>query len=161
MLGRWVVAVLVSLCALQLAAHAEEEPPGERYHGHRVGTGYIAFYIGNRTDDWGCLGSVHVHNDDQPAPRGAGRPGQPSGIFSSVWAPTPLWQLNLSSCRTSDSSVSAGEEVVTSAQFLVDSESKLREATAKMMEALNDADESASAGAINQGEQVPREHQHD
>ena len=32
--------------------------------------------------------------------------------------------------------VSAGEEVVTSAQFLVDSESKLREATAKMMDAL-------------------------
>lgn len=32
--------------------------------------------------------------------------------------------------------VVAGEEVVTSAQFLVDSESKLREATAKMMEAL-------------------------
>jgi Cu(I)/Ag(I) efflux system membrane fusion protein len=32
--------------------------------------------------------------------------------------------------------VSAGDEVVTSAQFLVDSESKLREATAKMMEAL-------------------------
>jgi len=32
--------------------------------------------------------------------------------------------------------VDAGEEVVTSAQFLVDSESKLREATAKMMEAL-------------------------
>jgi len=34
------------------------------------------------------------------------------------------------------SGVSAGEEVVTSAQFLIDSESKLREATAKMMEAL-------------------------
>ena len=33
--------------------------------------------------------------------------------------------------------VAAGEEVVTSAQFLVDSESKLREATAKMMDALN------------------------
>lgn len=32
----------------------------------------------------------------------------------------------------------AGEEVVTSAQFLLDSESKLREATAKMMDALND-----------------------
>jgi len=31
----------------------------------------------------------------------------------------------------------AGEEVVTSAQFLIDSESKLREATAKMMEILN------------------------
>ena len=34
------------------------------------------------------------------------------------------------------SGVNAGEEVVTSAQFLVDSESKLREATAKMMEVL-------------------------
>lgn len=33
--------------------------------------------------------------------------------------------------------VEAGDEVVTSAQFLVDSESKLREATAKMMDALN------------------------
>jgi Cu(I)/Ag(I) efflux system membrane fusion protein len=32
--------------------------------------------------------------------------------------------------------VAEGEEVVTSAQFLIDSESKLREATAKMMEAL-------------------------
>lgn len=48
--------------------------------------------------------------------------------------------------------VSDGEEVVTSAQFLVDSESKLREATAKMMEALKggdpqtDADHSAHSG---------------
>lgn len=33
------------------------------------------------------------------------------------------------------SGVNAGDEVVTSAQFLIDSESKLREATAKMMEA--------------------------
>ena len=33
--------------------------------------------------------------------------------------------------------VSVGDEVVTSAQFLVDSESKLREATAKMLETLN------------------------
>jgi membrane fusion protein, copper/silver efflux system len=33
--------------------------------------------------------------------------------------------------------VKAGEEVVTSSQFLIDSESKLREATAKMVEALN------------------------
>ncbi len=32
--------------------------------------------------------------------------------------------------------ISVGEEVVTSSQFLVDSESKLREATAKMMESL-------------------------
>ncbi len=37
--------------------------------------------------------------------------------------------------------ISAGEEVVTSAQFLVDSESKLREATAKMMEGLQDSGE--------------------
>ncbi len=36
--------------------------------------------------------------------------------------------------------VKAGEEVVTSAQFLIDSESKLREATAKMMEALGQGD---------------------
>ncbi len=36
--------------------------------------------------------------------------------------------------------VKAGEEVVTSAQFLIDSESKLREATAKMMEALSQGD---------------------
>ncbi len=35
------------------------------------------------------------------------------------------------------SGLAAGEEVVTSAQFLIDSESKLREATAKMMEALS------------------------
>ena len=49
--------------------------------------------------------------------------------------------------------VNNGEEVVTSAQFLVDSESKLREATAKMMDALknksseSDADHSGhSAG---------------
>jgi len=34
--------------------------------------------------------------------------------------------------------VEAGEEVVTSAQFLLDSESKLREATAKMMEGMKD-----------------------
>ena len=36
--------------------------------------------------------------------------------------------------------ISVGEEVVTSAQFLVDSESKLREATAKMMEVLESGD---------------------
>lgn len=36
------------------------------------------------------------------------------------------------------SGLEAGEEVVTSSQFLVDSESKLSEATAKMMESLND-----------------------
>lgn len=46
------------------------------------------------------------------------------------------------------SGVNAGEEVVTSAQFLVDSESKLREATAKMLEALSGG-ESASAEALD------------
>ncbi len=35
--------------------------------------------------------------------------------------------------------VAAGEQVVTSSQFLIDSESKLREATAKMLEAMSDA----------------------
>ena len=39
------------------------------------------------------------------------------------------------------SGVEAGETVVTSAQFLVDSESKLREATAKMMDTLKKKDE--------------------
>jgi membrane fusion protein, copper/silver efflux system len=49
--------------------------------------------------------------------------------------------------------VREGEEVVTSAQFLVDSESKLREATAKMMDALkagdskSEADHSGHSGA--------------
>ena len=45
------------------------------------------------------------------------------------------------------SGVQAGEEVVTSAQFLIDSESKLREATAKMMSTLNEtnADDSSSS----------------
>lgn len=37
-----------------------------------------------------------------------------------------------------------GEEVVTSAQFLIDSESKLREATAKMMDAINAGNSSAN-----------------
>ena len=34
--------------------------------------------------------------------------------------------------------IAAGEQVVVSAQFLIDSESKLREAAAKMLEAQND-----------------------
>jgi len=50
-----------------------------------------------------------------------------------------------------------GEEVVTSAQFLIDSESKLREATAKMMEPKNhqesaDKPESMDHDAMKQGE---------
>jgi len=49
--------------------------------------------------------------------------------------------------------VKAGEEVVTSAQFLIDSESKLREATAKMLNAIDDAADKASS--------QPMEMQHD
>lgn len=49
--------------------------------------------------------------------------------------------------------VDAGDEVVTSAQFLVDSESKLREATAKMMDALKGTGE-----AVND---LPREKEMD
>jgi Cu(I)/Ag(I) efflux system membrane fusion protein len=40
--------------------------------------------------------------------------------------------------------VDAGDEVVTSAQFLVDSESKLREATAKMMDVLTEGSDGSS-----------------
>jgi Cu(I)/Ag(I) efflux system membrane fusion protein len=61
--------------------------------------------------------------------------------------------------------VSAGEEVVTSAQFLVDSESKLREATAKMMEVLERADRTEEPASMNHDEhsteQAPQEDQHD
>ncbi len=46
--------------------------------------------------------------------------------------------------------IQAGDEVVTSAQFLVDSESKLREATAKMMDVLNTTEGSLSG--INSNE---------
>jgi Cu(I)/Ag(I) efflux system membrane fusion protein len=54
------------------------------------------------------------------------------------------------------SGVEAGEEVVTSAQFLIDSESKLREATAKMMENLKKKaeknDPAVPAGGKDKGE---------
>ena len=46
--------------------------------------------------------------------------------------------------------VRAGEEVVTSAQFLIDSESKLREATAKMLKPKQAADHSGHKG-MNSG----------
>ena len=49
------------------------------------------------------------------------------------------------------SGVSEGEEVVTSAQFLVDSESKLREATAKMMSALKSEGSSTEHNDAAQG----------
>ena len=45
--------------------------------------------------------------------------------------------------------LAAGEEVVTSAQFLIDSESKLREATAKMMEMLSAGDAAEPAAAMD------------
>ena len=48
------------------------------------------------------------------------------------------------------SGLAAGEVVVTSAQFLVDSESKLREATAKMMDALNKKNTQSSQAESNQ-----------
>jgi Cu(I)/Ag(I) efflux system membrane fusion protein len=50
----------------------------------------------------------------------------------------------------------AGEEVVTSAQFLIDSESKLREATEKMVEPLSPQKSESSRLSIEQGV-----HQHD
>ena len=54
--------------------------------------------------------------------------------------------------------VKAGDEVVTSAQFLVDSESKLREATAKMMEALKGGgDDSRDISGNNVMDQVNME----
>ena len=90
-------ALLLRLCALPLLRGGAGEPPS----GHRIGNGYLAFYVGNGTADWGCLSSIHVHNDDQPAPRGAGRPGQASGIFSRASAPTPLWSLTVSACDES------------------------------------------------------------
>ena len=49
------VLVAIVLCAQLLRA---DEAPS--YRGQRVGNGYLAFGIGNRTDDWGCLGSVHI-----------------------------------------------------------------------------------------------------
>lgn len=60
--------------------------------------------------------------------------------------------------------VSVGEEVVTSAQFLVDSESKLREATAKMMEVRIQGDGPDAHGGMKQdgpSTEAAQEHQHD
>lgn len=54
--------------------------------------------------------------------------------------------------------VDAGEEVVTSAQFLVDSESKLREATAKMMEVLDSSDTSSEDGSKSMQNHEEMEH---
>ncbi len=48
--------------------------------------------------------------------------------------------------------VKEGEEVVTSAQFLIDSESKLREATAKMMEALAQGGDASAEPDMDMGD---------
>jgi Cu(I)/Ag(I) efflux system membrane fusion protein len=49
--------------------------------------------------------------------------------------------------------VKVGEEVVTSAQFLIDSESKLREATAKMLQLIDEKKQmDASSASTKQGE---------
>lgn len=47
--------------------------------------------------------------------------------------------------------LAAGERVVTSSQFLIDSESKLREATAKMLEAMSTGGETASGAGEHAG----------
>ena len=61
--------------------------------------------------------------------------------------------------------VSEGEQIVTSAQFLVDSESKLREATAKMLEAINRQEKTMSSESTGEGANAGAkhgpEHQHD
>ncbi|NOQ14198.1 MAG: efflux RND transporter periplasmic adaptor subunit [Methyloprofundus sp.] len=51
--------------------------------------------------------------------------------------------------------ISVGEEVVTSAQFLIDSESKLREATAKMLEALDNDAQPAEMEPMHHQEILP------
>ena len=59
--------------------------------------------------------------------------------------------------------VEPGDEVVTSSQFLIDSESKLREATAKMLEALSaeEQDTSQHNGHIDMKEHVMDQSAHD
>lgn len=66
--------------------------------------------------------------------------------------------------------VNEGDEVVTSAQFLIDSESKLREATAKMLEAMSDSKMGSPTGQetmidhsvhVTKEENHPGEHEHD
>ncbi len=53
------------------------------------------------------------------------------------------------------SGVQPGEEVVTSAQFLIDSESKLREATAKMLEFIGGGGQPKPAGGAMEGMDMP------
>ncbi len=53
------------------------------------------------------------------------------------------------------SGVQPGEEVVTSAQFLIDSESKLREATAKMLEVISGDAQQKPAGGAMAGMEMP------
>jgi len=53
-----------------------------------------------------------------------------------------------------------GEEVVTSAQFLIDSESKLREATAKMLEAMDDKEQLNHQEMLSGNKDKPSEMEH-
>ena len=57
--------------------------------------------------------------------------------------------------------IKAGEVVVTSAQFLIDSESKLREATAKMLEATNDKKLQPGKQPVKKPMNQQQEMQHD
>lgn len=57
--------------------------------------------------------------------------------------------------------VQAGEEVVISAQFLIDSESKLREATSKMLQARTEKEQSASKPNAMEEMQPLQEKRHD
>jgi len=58
------------------------------------------------------------------------------------------------------SGVQAGEQVVTSAQFLIDSESKLREATAKMLESINKTNAPAAKTPPIKSNTMPMMHSH-
>lgn len=58
------------------------------------------------------------------------------------------------------SGIRAGEEVVTSAQFLIDSESKLREATSKMMEGPNSSDRSMNDAKDQSAESMEEHPEH-
>jgi len=57
--------------------------------------------------------------------------------------------------------VEAGERVVTSAQFLIDSESKLREATAKMLAVQNKAEEKTVVEPMDRSHMNHQEMKHD
>jgi len=56
--------------------------------------------------------------------------------------------------------IKVGEEVVTSAQFLIDSESKLREATAKMLEAMNNKEQLNHQEMLSGNKDKPSDMEH-